>query len=86
MTSRTELLKMQLFEGMKASTDNETLTQTLERLENRIHELEFEKEEKAEARDRRHAERVEQRKKEMKIWKRVIYKYRKPSPGTMTLK
>ena len=60
--SPTELLKMQLFEGMKASTNNETLTQTLERLENRIHEIEFEKEEKeekAEANALRRTQRIQ---------------------------
>jgi septal ring factor EnvC (AmiA/AmiB activator) len=77
---------MKPFEGIKCDGKKETLEQTLDRLENRIHELEFEKEEKAEARDRRHVERVEQRKKEMQKWKGMIYKHRKPSPGTMTLK
>ena len=30
--------------------------------------------------------RDEKRKKEMQKWKGMIYKHRKPSPGTMTLK
>ena len=77
---------MKPFEGIKCDGKKGTLEQTLDRLENRIHELEFEKEEKAAARDRRHAECVEQRKKEMQKWKGKIYKHRKPSPGTMTLK
>ena len=57
--SDLELLKLELFEGMKVETNAESTVVLNERLENRIRELAFEKKEKAEARVRRRTARIQ---------------------------
>ena len=62
--SRTELLKMELFEGIKAG--GVTRDELLDRLENRIIEFELEKEEKAEYRAWHREQRIKEASKQSK--------------------